>query len=527
MGVAAASLPRHLGRYEVVGFLASGGMAEVLLARIVGPSGFERAVVLKRVLPHLARQSSFVDMFLDEARIIARIRHPNVVQVQELVREGPLGELLLVMEYLEGESLASLTRRLASLGESMEPTIAAHIVAEACAGLHAAHELVDDGGVPLGIVHRDVSPQNIFVTFDGAVKVIDFGIAMSHGRATRTEVGQLKGKYSYMSPEQAAAAPLDRRCDIFALGIVFYELLVGRRLFHRATPLATLKAITRLPILPPSRIAPECPKAFERIALRSLARARDERYPSAAEMRRDLVAAVHDAPSSALPEERLATLMKRVFADRREEKAEMLRRVRVGSSITSLPVAEVDDAIEIPSVVAEDIVGEEIDTVGPRATRRRSPWPLRGALAFVAVAAAAAGFAIHARLTRTTVAVAAPHVTPPAVAALPAPAPTEVRIDIDSIPSGAEVVIAGEHRGRTPLTLRLPHAEQPLPLSLRRDGFAPLSDSLTPNLDQRLRLPLTPAPTAAAARPHPHPHGTRSPVGGDAPKPVDPINVKW
>jgi eukaryotic-like serine/threonine-protein kinase len=232
---------RTLGRYEVVGHLASGGMAEVLLGRVRGPHGFERAVVLKRILPHLARMSSFVDMFLDEARIIARIHHPNVVQVHELGTEG--GELFMAMEYLAGESVSSLVRRLATRNAKLDHALAAFIVAEACAGLHAAHELKTDDGALLHIVHRDVSPQNIFITFDGAVKVIDFGIAKSADRVARTEAGQLKGKLDFMSPEQCKSEPLDRRTDVFALGIVLYELLTQRRLFKRPSPAGTIKAI--------------------------------------------------------------------------------------------------------------------------------------------------------------------------------------------------------------------------------------------------------------------------------------------
>src|SRR5262249_34107635 len=209
------ALPRTIGRYEVVGELATGGMAEIFLGRLVGPSGFERPVVIKRILRQLSHKESFVAMFLDEARIVAGIRHPNVVQVQELGQDT--GELYLVMEYLEGESVASLVRRLVAQGERVDYALAAHVVAEACAGLHAAHEAQN-------LVHRDVSPQNVFITYDGHVKVIDFGIAKTEGRMAQTEAGQVKGKFGYMSPEQCKADPLDRRSDVFALGIVLYEL---------------------------------------------------------------------------------------------------------------------------------------------------------------------------------------------------------------------------------------------------------------------------------------------------------------
>src|SRR5262249_34122249 len=193
LAVSERGLPLRIGRYEIVAELASGGMAEILLARLVGPSGFERPVVLKRILPHLAREPEFVHMFLDEARIVAGITHPNVVQVQELGKDG--NELFLAMEYLEGETLWGLMRRLAVRGERLDTPLAVRVIVQACAGLHAAHELVDADGHPVNLVHRDVSPQNLFITYAGQVKLLDFGIAKAADRITRTETGVLKGKF--------------------------------------------------------------------------------------------------------------------------------------------------------------------------------------------------------------------------------------------------------------------------------------------------------------------------------------------
>src|SRR4051794_35816639 len=189
-------------------------MAEILLARLSGPAAFARAVVIKRILRQYAQTETFVTMFLDEARTIAKIRHPNVVQVQELGEDE--GELFLVLEYVAGENLSSVLKRSVAVGERLDPLLVAHIVAEACAGLHAAHELVSEDGRHQNLVHRDVSPQNLFVAYDGHVKLLDFGVALTDERVARTEVGDVKGKFEYMSPEQARAEPLDRRSDIFA-----------------------------------------------------------------------------------------------------------------------------------------------------------------------------------------------------------------------------------------------------------------------------------------------------------------------
>jgi serine/threonine-protein kinase len=214
-----------------MGQLAVGGMATVLLGRLTGPRGFEHSVVIKRILPHLAAVPELVDMFVEEAQIVASIRHPNVVHVHELGHDRD--ELFLVMEYLEGESVGGLMRRLITRQEQLDLQLAIHIVAEACAGLHAAHELKDADGKKRGLVHRDISPQNVFVTYSGEVKVLDFGIAKVANSGTKTEAGHLKGKLQYMSPEQCLQKPLDRRSDVFALGIVLYELTTGRRLFKR------------------------------------------------------------------------------------------------------------------------------------------------------------------------------------------------------------------------------------------------------------------------------------------------------
>src|SRR5262245_48097918 len=235
------SSPTQIGRYQIVGELATGGMAEILLGKLVGPSGFERPVVIKRILPHLAKRSSFVQMFLDEARVVARIRHPNVVHVHELGKDGD--ELFMVMEYLDGESLQNVQRRTRKNKERLPLALAAHVVAQVAGGLHAAHELADDAGRPLGLVHRDVSPHNVFITYDGNVKVLDFGIAKFAERATDTEAGQLKGKFPYMSPEQCRGLPLDRRSDVFSLGTVLFELVTGRRLFARDTGLLAMQAV--------------------------------------------------------------------------------------------------------------------------------------------------------------------------------------------------------------------------------------------------------------------------------------------
>jgi serine/threonine-protein kinase len=390
-----AGAPAHIGRYEIVGRLAAGGMAEVFLARLKGPHGFETPVVIKRILPHLALDQNVIEMFLDEARIIANLRHPNLIHVHELGRDG--GDLFIAMEFLSGETLSGLCRRLASRKELLDPTLAAHIIAEACAGLHAAHEATSNDGRPLEIVHRDVSPQNIFVTYAGEIHVIDFGIATTADRVSRTEAGTVRGKFEYLAPEQLQSIPLDRRADIFALGVVLLELSSGRRVYKRASHAETLLAIVAQDVPKLTALRPDAPEALEAICSRALQKSRRERYQTAADMRRELLSFMRQRLDDD-PGQQLSRLMHDLFADRVSEKNEMMRRVGQGSELETLPAAEVDIHVELPSAVevetsATTMLSQslQLDLAPTNARRRRLVLPVialgvlfagTGALAF-------------------------------------------------------------------------------------------------------------------------------------------------
>jgi eukaryotic-like serine/threonine-protein kinase len=271
----------HLGRYQVIGRLATGGMAEVYLALSGELSGYRTLVVVKRILPHLASNQEFIRMFLDEARIAALLDHPNVVRIIEVGHDGD--EYFLVMELVQGKPLSAITRKAAKDMNPLTPALSAYIVAQAANGLGYAHNLADSEGRPLGVVHRDVSPQNILVSFEGAVKVIDFGIVRALGRVSQTNPGGLKGKIEYMSPEQASSEDVDQRADVFALGVVLWEAVTGRHLFRRDTELATMRAIVDEPIPPPSDITPVVPQ-LEQIIVRALQKKREDRFQTAQEM---------------------------------------------------------------------------------------------------------------------------------------------------------------------------------------------------------------------------------------------------
>lgn len=490
-------LPKKVGRYEVLGQLATGGMAEILLARLSGAGDFNRAVVIKRILPQYAKRPSFVAMFLDEARTIAKIRHPNVVQVHELGEEE--GVLFLVLEFVAGENLSSVLKRSVAAEESLDAGLVAWIVAEACGGLHAAHELVTEDGKRQNLVHRDVSPQNLFVGYDGHVKLLDFGVAITEERMARTEAGDLKGKLEYMSPEHARGEPLDRRSDIFAMGIVLYELGTGRRLFKRTSPARTLSAICNEPIIPPSRLTKNFPKALEDVCMRALAKNPADRFATAAEMRLALLDVARDFAS---PVEALAERMQRWFPDRIAEKQELLRRVRAGDEVTHVPAGEVEEKVQVPGMPEE-----------PRQTR-----PVRrkriAAVAVVAsgliVGVAAAALRAPTRILRATEqqeaeTEAAPSTVTTAISTSPGsdsnaltgdPASErgdKVIVHIESRPPGARVMADGREEGVTPLDIHVDRGDTPIRLELQKAGFSPTIQPIVPDADQKLLFSLRPS----------------------------------
>jgi eukaryotic-like serine/threonine-protein kinase len=475
-----------IGRYEIAGHIATGGMAEILLGRMSGPAGFERPIVVKRILPHLARDEHFVRMFLDEARLASGIRNRNVVQVHELLEHE--GELALVMEYLEGESLSGLVRRLARRGRVLEPLLCAYVIAEAAVGLHAAHELMTVDGKRVGLVHRDVSPQNIFITYDGTVKVLDFGIAKGADRTSRTETGQLKGKVEYMSPEQCAGKELDPRSDVFSLGVVFWEIATGHRLFKRRNPLLTLHAITSSPIERPSSIVPSFPKEYDAVVLKALERGRADRYQTAAELRRDLLRATQKLFPEAVPDESLHLLMRELFDDRMDEKRAMLARLRDGAELSQVPEAEVDVAVELPTVLEQE---PSVPSIAPQ-SRSGARWLwLAAGLTLVLVGAAG-----------LTIALLAPSAQPEETPAAPVtsesdespPAASTVRVSFATEPAGADVMVDGRSLGTTPFERDFEVSSSTLSVRLEKRGYVAEEMPLVPNVTQQIRLRLTREP---------------------------------
>ncbi|MBP7126303.1 serine/threonine protein kinase [Myxococcota bacterium] len=312
----------RLGRYRLVRRLATGGMAEVFLAVAEGPEGFRKVVVVKRVLPHFSEDPRFAEMFLDEARLAARLEHPNIVQIFDLGEAD--GRYFIAMEFLRGLPVSQVLRRLRARGREFPHPLAAWLLARAAQALHYAHRLQGPDGRPLGIVHRDISPDNLFLTREGVVKVLDFGIAKAATHRHETAAGTVKGKFAYMSPEQVRGQPLDARSDVFSLGVVLYELTTSARPFGGASDLMTVSSILNDPPPRPAEVFPGYDPLLEAVCLRCLEKDRDRRFGSAGE----LAEALAPLAGGTATEAALAALVEDLATD--EEKARWDRPVEEG-----------------------------------------------------------------------------------------------------------------------------------------------------------------------------------------------------
>jgi serine/threonine-protein kinase len=335
---------QSLGRYELLAQVARGGMGQVWAARLKGARGFQKLVAIKTLLPELGNDVRIEQMLLEEARIASLIQHQNVVQTTELGEHQ--GLLYLVMEWLDGESLAFVLKR-AEERLAIPLPVAVNLVAQACRGLHAAHELTSDLGVHLGVVHRDVSPHNVLVTHSGVVKLVDFGIAKAMNQdSSFTENGEVKGKYSYMAPEQVLGENVDRRADIFSLGITLYLTTTGRHPFKTGDKANLIRALTSdAPPVRPSVHVPGYPSALEAVIMKALAKAPDDRYESTQAMRLALESAV---PGAFVPrfEAQVRDYLAQVMGDRAIARREALRRF--GLAADERLLAEVHTGAQLP-----------------------------------------------------------------------------------------------------------------------------------------------------------------------------------
>lgn len=487
-----AFAPEAFGKYYLIDRIATGGMAEIFKAKTFSHGGFEHLLVIKRILSHLGDNEEFVEMFIDEAKVSVALQHANIIRIYDFGKI--LQNYFIAMEWVDGKDSRNILKKLSRQRKFLPFEYAAYIAHEACKGLEYAHRKTDLQGRPYGIVHRDVSPSNILVSYEGDVKVADFGIAKAESNAYNTKDGVLKGKFEYMSPEQAEGIEIDHRSDIFSLGIILHEMLTGRRLFKTGSDTATLEKIKSGDYPLPSSLHPKVPPELERIVMKALTRNRDERYQSAKEMQEDLLAFLMPATPDQVRGS-LAKFMSEVFA---EEIADERKRLAEGS--------EIAERLRKLTPAMDGWEGHTNSTMTPATA---NPEPKRGMVPLLAIGgigvllvvvvgvAAIGGVGLGAAAYTNS--------TPPPTVAAPVEAakkPTTGDLDIVVLPAGrisvdgkvvaekadtytAEKLAPGEHRVR-----------------VEAEGYEPLEEAVTVAAGEVVRFKKTlkalPAPVAAA-----------------------------
>jgi serine/threonine-protein kinase len=422
----------RVGRYRVLSELGRGGMANVYLAVAHGPGGVNKLVVLKALLPELASEPESLSMFLDEARLAAQLNHPNVVQTYEVGREGD--RHVMVMEYLEGQSFSAVMKRGDLVGQQMSLKLQLRVIMNALEGLNYTHELSAYDGKPLELVHRDISPQNVFVTYDGQVKVLDFGIAKAASSSTHTATGIIKGKLAYMAPEQIVANGIDRRADIYSIGCMLWAAATGRKLWKDTPDVQIMRRVMQGDIPPPQSMNPGCDDELNHIVMKALAWQREERYQTAHELEQD-IEAYYERYSGEAKQKDLANYVSGLFSETRAElKALIERRLSLSSNEESMSAPA---TMVVSQTRESDPEAAQSDSwipteVGDTPAKRTRRWPLVLGSAAIALGAAIvltprlSGRSVFSLLTSRSAAsqtsLPSP-VVPEAAPALPEPAP--------------------------------------------------------------------------------------------------------
>jgi serine/threonine-protein kinase len=469
----------RLDRYLIERKLSEGGMAEVFLAKTATVAGFEKKVVIKSLLSRFGGDSSFSKMLLNEAFIAASLDHPNIIQVVDLVQSEE--QHFLVMEYLDGQNLRQILRRETELERRLPPGLACRITADVLSGLSYAHARTGGDGRPLGLVHRDVSLANVVVTYTGAVKLIDFGVAKATEGADMqlTRAGQFKGKCAYMSPEQVLCKPLDRRSDLFSLGIIFWEMLTRQRLFLRKAEADSLIAICDQDAPPPSAAVTGLPKRLDEICQRALARDRERRYQTADEMRKDIETLVLEQGWAASP----FALQQEMISLFRSETASALAMPPPAQTVV-LYDEELEPVLEMVAGTGSGVA----DATSPEEAPASGEAPAVAPAEPAGEASATDGGAAPVQATAPAEAAASVDAPAPAEAPAPVEAPAEAAAAAETAGSAAP-----ESAPRSE-----PAEAAPLPPAPMRPVLAPEEEWATPNPDVLRR----PNPKAAAARPN-------------------------
>ncbi len=461
--------PESFGKYYLIDKVAVGGMAEVFKAKTFSHGGFEKLLVIKRILQHLSDNGEFVDMFIDEAKISVLLQAPNIVQIYDFgkIREN----YFIAMECVEGKDLKVILRKLAERRKLLPTEYAVYIAHETCKGLDYAHKKTSIKGDPLGIVHRDMSPSNIIVSYTGEVKIADFGIAKAEISIYNTKDGVLKGKFEYMSPEQASGLPIDHRSDLFSVGIMLHEMLTGRRLFKSESEIKTLERIKAADAKPPSATNPSVPARLDEIVMRALSRDPRDRYADAKELQTDLLEFMYPATPD-VTRESLSHFMQQLFLT---EIAEERERLEEGTKVASALAAETPE-IELDANWQE---------AGSGATLRQPPSRVPVAVAILALLLAGGSTAYF--LTREQEKEVIKEIVEVA-----APKPTTGTLEFRVTPQVQATIKLGDQVIGTGFNLVYDKVEPgaELKVTVEAEGYLPFSDTVSLSAGDRLRLPI-------------------------------------
>ncbi len=475
------------GRYEILGRIAFGGMAEIFLARESAEAGASRYLVIKRILPHVADDESFVRMFLDEARLAMQLNHPNICHIYEF---GQLdGSYFISMEWINGVQLGKLIRRSRAEG-GVPASIGVAIISRIAEALHYAHRAKDQMGRPMGIVHRDVSPHNIMVSYDGNVKLLDFGIAKASTHATKTQAGVIKGKFSYMSPQQCLGQPIDGRADVFALGVCLYEVLTGKPLYHRKTEYETMRAVIEEPVPSIRESKPELPEALDRIVQRALAKSEGERHRSAGALQEELEAWLADE-RRIVNAAKIGDFMEELYAEE-ISRGPLVDSTPFGKSLNQYPGSPSGSG----RGVSKPNTGSRSTETGQAAPASRTPLYVGGAIAAAALIVAAVALTSGREEPPT------PQATAPAPEPVPEPEPPVLEDEqpvepetpaigalvIRSTPSGASITLGERRLTETTPTILTEVPAGTHPIVLEHAGYEPWRGEVEVVADRRANV---------------------------------------
>jgi len=485
-------MPSRFGKYTLIRKLATGGMAELFLAIQKSVAGFEKLLVIKRILPSMNQDRAFIEMLLHEARIAATLSHPNIVQIFDVGQFE--GQYFIAMEHVHGEDLRSIVRQMKKKSVFEFPLEhALAIVLGMCAGLSYAHEKHELDGSELNIVHRDISPQNVVVTFTGDVKIVDFGIAKSDSRVgEQTKSGKLKGKVPYMSPEQARGESIDARSDVFSTGVMLFELTTGKRLFKGASEYETLRLICERDYPRPSDVRPDYPMGLEPIVMRALAKDASQRYQSAREMQSDLESFVR-SHQIAVSHIALNQFMQSLFEDKLAAQKEALLQgkqladiIEMQHAMTTAHESDVDASGRhiVSSTNSTPAAARTVTDMSVERHGSKSGLVL-GVVAAVLALGAVGGAAGYLLVKKRGL----ENDTARAAAAVPAATVVKGAIAFESEPAGASIWINGDLRAEvTPATISALPTGVPLDVKLTLDGFEQLREQLTLRPDETARI---------------------------------------